>query len=105
MAARRFTSIVSEVLVRELLERGLAQDSRVVDEHVEPAPVVRDAVERALDGEGVGHVGRERQRLAARESDLLRGLRDAGGVAVDERHLGAGPGQQAVGRRCPAPRR
>ena len=90
MAPRRFTSSVSwkSSSVSSSSEASRS-DARVVDQHVEPAPLVDDAVERALDGEGVGHVVGEGERVAPRERDLLGGLVDAGGVAVDERHVGA----------------
>ena len=93
---RRLTSSIScRSSSDEVLQRRLAQQAGVVDEDVEAAPLLGDAVERALDGEGVGDVGRERQRLAAREADLLRRLGDRGWVAVEDRDEGAGTCERA----------
>jgi hypothetical protein len=54
--------------------RRRAAHPRVGDEHVNPAPVLADALGRGLHGLGVAHVGRQRQRLAARALDLIRDL-------------------------------
>ena len=64
---RRLTSsVAAQSVVGHVLQGGVAHDAGVVDEHVEPAPLLGHLVDSALHGEGVGDVGGEGERLAAR---------------------------------------
>ena len=73
-AARTSTSNVCVEVLDRQLERGLrGGEPRVVDEHVEPAEVLRDLADEADRHVRVGQVARDLVQLAE-PSQLLRGL-------------------------------
>ena len=93
-----------EVVDGHVLERPDLDDAGVVDEHVDAAPVVDDASDRALDLVAIGDVAGDRRDLAALPLDVGRGTLELLLVAGGEHHVRPGARELARHRQAEAAR-
>lgn len=59
-----------DIVEREVVQRGRAEDARVVDEDVEAAERLRGMIDRAAHGHRIGAVGLDRDGPAAERLDV-----------------------------------